>query len=102
MKVALFHVLIGSGSSVELHLETRFAQLDAASKLELWQEAFRTVEDIHGLFMLLKKVGFCVLRCVVTSYTHLTEVLQSPKPQMMASYYEKLVLVFWKCDNHLV
>ena len=31
----------------KLYLTTRFAQLHAASELELWQEAYRTIEDIH-------------------------------------------------------
>lgn len=35
--------------SPQMHLETRFVQLDATIRLELWQEAFRTVEDIHVL-----------------------------------------------------
>lgn len=41
--------------SLQLHLETRFAQLEAAAKLDLWQEAFRTIEDIHGLMGMSKK-----------------------------------------------
>jgi len=66
--------------SLQLYLETRFEQLKVATELELWQEAFRSVEDIHGLMTLVKK---------------------SPKPQMMAIYYAKLTKIFWKSENYL-
>jgi translation initiation factor 3 subunit A len=64
----------------QYYLETRFEQLKAAADLELWQEAFRTVEDIHGLTLILKK---------------------SPNPRMMASYFAKLTKVFWVSENYL-
>lgn len=44
------------------------------------QEAFKAVEDIHGLFALSKK---------------------PPKPQLMANYYNKVSTVFWKSGNAL-
>jgi len=66
--------------TLQLYLETRFEQLKVATELQLWQEAFRSVEDIHGLVMMVKK---------------------SPKPQMMAVYYAKLTKVFWVSENHL-
>ncbi|KAK3246629.1 Eukaryotic translation initiation factor 3 subunit A [Cymbomonas tetramitiformis] len=66
--------------SLQLYLETRFDQLKVATELELWQEAFRSVEDIHGLMTLVKK---------------------SPKPQMMAIYYAKLTKIFWMSENNL-
>jgi hypothetical protein len=44
----------------------------------LWlQEAFKAVEDLHGLIMLTKK------------------------PSLLANYYQKLALVFWNSDNQL-
>ena len=41
--------------SVLAHLETRFSQLNAATELELWQEAYRTVEDVHSLIQQMKR-----------------------------------------------
>eukprot|EP00897_Mesotaenium_endlicherianum_P001035 jgi/Mesen1/10932/ME000095S10273 len=66
--------------SLQLYLETRFEQLKVATELELWQEAFRSVEDIHGLMTLVKK---------------------SPKPQLMATYYAKLTKIFWMSSSPL-
>ena len=48
--------------------------------LTLTQEAFKAVEDIHGLISLSKR---------------------PVKPSLMANYYSKLALVFWKSGNHL-
>merc|ERR1719278_1799909 len=64
----------------QMNLDTRLVQLDAAIHMELWQEAYKAVEDIHGLMSLSKKVF---------------------QPKMMANYYQKLALVFWKSGNIL-
>ncbi|TRZ22491.1 hypothetical protein HGM15179_004625 [Zosterops borbonicus] len=71
---------LNNPDSQSMHLETRLVQLDSAISMELWQEAFKAVEDIHGLFALSKK---------------------PPKPQLMANYYHKVSTVFWKSGNAL-
>lgn len=38
-----------TNDGIELHLQTRFAQLEVATGLELWTEGFRTVEDIYNI-----------------------------------------------------
>lgn len=73
-------VNLNNPESQAMHLETRLVQLDSAIQMELWQEAYKATEDIHGLMTLSKK---------------------SPKPQLMANYYQKLALVFWKAGNRL-
>merc|ERR1719424_1880778 len=66
--------------ALQVHLETRFGQLATAVEMELWQEAYRTVEDVHALTLLMKK---------------------PPKPSSMASYHAQLAQVFWVAGNGL-
>eukprot|EP00601_Ochromonadales_sp_CCMP2298_P002407 CAMPEP_0173188550 /NCGR_PEP_ID=MMETSP1141-20130122/11313_1 /TAXON_ID=483371 /ORGANISM="non described non described, Strain CCMP2298" /LENGTH=1064 /DNA_ID=CAMNT_0014112483 /DNA_START=39 /DNA_END=3233 /DNA_ORIENTATION=- len=66
--------------AVELHLQTRFSQLEVATSLELWNEGYRTVEDIYAIMVAGKK---------------------TPKPKLMMTYYDKLQRIFWVSDNKL-
>lgn len=74
------NVSITKPETQNLNLETRLYQLDSAIQMELWQEAYKAIEDIHGLMTLSKK---------------------TPQPKTMANYYQKLAMVFWKAGNQL-
>ncbi|CAL0310425.1 unnamed protein product [Lupinus luteus] len=71
---------LSAPESLQLFLDTRFEQLKIATELGLWQEAFRSVEDIHGLMCLVKK---------------------TPKASLLVVYYAKLTEIFWISSSHL-
>lgn len=66
--------------TLQRHLDTRFLQLNVAVELELWQEAFRSIEDIHALLSLSKRPARNV---------------------MMVNYFEKLAAIFLRSENYL-
>jgi translation initiation factor 3 subunit A len=73
-------VNIASADTQQAHLLTRFEQLGVATELELWQEAFRAIEDISGLMALSAK--------------------RAP-PRLVAQYYAKLAEIFFASGNEL-
>lgn len=74
------NVSMSKPETQQLNLETRLYLLDSAIQMELWQEAYKAIEDIHGLMNMSKKM---------------------PVPKTMANYYQKLAMVFWKAGNYL-
>ncbi|XP_017771246.1 PREDICTED: eukaryotic translation initiation factor 3 subunit A, partial [Nicrophorus vespilloides] len=74
------NVSISKPETQQFNLETRLFQLDSAIQMELWQEAYKAIEDIHNLMNMSKKM---------------------PVPKTMANYYQKLAMVFWKAGNYL-
>jgi len=74
------NVSMSKPETQQLNLETRLHQLDFAIQMELWQEAYKAIEDINNLMNLSKRM---------------------PVPKTMANYYQKLAMVFWKAGNYL-
>ena len=74
---------------IELHLQTRFAQLDTASVLHLYTEGFRTVEDIYNILQ------------ISHARRKADPSVPPPKAKLMAAYYEKLTTLFWVSENYL-
>jgi translation initiation factor 3 subunit A len=66
--------------TVERHMATRFIQLEHCAEMALWNEGFRTINDIREM---------------------MEDTASAPKPQMLASYYEKLARIFWVSENYL-
>lgn len=66
--------------SVELLLEIRYRQLQVATDLELFSEAFRTIDDINTIMGLVEQV---------------------PRLELMVTYYEKLAQIFLVSKNYL-
>uniref|UniRef100_M4BRR0 Eukaryotic translation initiation factor 3 subunit A n=1 Tax=Hyaloperonospora arabidopsidis (strain Emoy2) TaxID=559515 RepID=M4BRR0_HYAAE len=66
--------------SVELLLEVRYRQLQVATDLELFSEAFRTIDDINNIMNLVE---------------------QTPRVDLLVTYYEKLAQIFQVSKNHL-
>ncbi|KAL7468257.1 hypothetical protein ACHAXS_012542 [Conticribra weissflogii] len=79
-----------TAEAIELHLQTRFVQLETASALRLYTEGFRTVEDIFNILQISK------------ARRKLPGVnAPPPKAKIMAAYYEKLTNLFWVSENYL-
>jgi translation initiation factor 3 subunit A len=54
-------------------METRLVQLDTAIAMELWQEAFKSAEDLHNIMQLTKDKDKKIV-----------------KPTSIVNYYDKV------------
>ncbi|CAG9465021.1 unnamed protein product [Pedinophyceae sp. YPF-701] len=70
--------------SLQRYLDTRFEQLRVAAELSMWQEAFRSIEDIYSLIETGTRAG-----------------RQRPQPRMMGVYYMRLTQIFTMSDSPL-
>jgi translation initiation factor 3 subunit A len=78
-----------NAEAIELHLQTRFAQLETASSLKLYTEGFRTVEDIYNILQISHQ------------RRKQNPDFSPPKAKLMAKYYEQLIELFWVSENYL-
>lgn len=73
-------VNLSNPDTLQKFLDTRFQQLNTAVELELWKESFKSIEDVHGLMKLSKRV---------------------PKPVAMINYYNNLAKIFQVSNNYV-
>ncbi|PVU89394.1 hypothetical protein BB559_005116 [Furculomyces boomerangus] len=75
-----YSISLSDAEVMQRYIETRFLQLNAATELELWQESFRSVEDLSSLFIQSRR---------------------AVKPSALANYYEKLTRIMFRAENQL-
>ncbi|XP_064383667.1 eukaryotic translation initiation factor 3 subunit A-like isoform X2 [Halichondria panicea] len=66
--------------TVQCLVDVRFEQLESSIKIDLWQEAFRAIEEIHHLLGIGGK---------------------APKPALLDNFYAKQAKVYWMAQNAL-
>ncbi|KAI6222798.1 Eukaryotic translation initiation factor 3 subunit A [Aphelenchoides besseyi] len=80
-----FRIKLNSQESLTLMQDTRLCQLNTAIQMELWQEAYKSAEDLHNIMQLSKD----------------HKDRRMVKPASYVNYYDKLALIFWKGGNTL-
>jgi len=75
------HVEIHEPKMLGVYLHTRFELLESATKLNMWQEAYKLITDIHGL----KEKSKTVL-----------------EPSLLTAYYKKLSQIFLSSNKNLL
>lgn len=66
--------------TVQCLVDIRFEQLESSIRMDLWQEAFKAIEEIHNLLGISGKV---------------------PKPGLLENFYSKQAKVYLMAGNRL-
>ncbi|OMJ07130.1 Eukaryotic translation initiation factor 3 subunit A [Smittium culicis] len=75
-----YSIDLTDAETMQRYIDTRFSQLNAATELELWQESYRSIEDLNSLFIQSRR---------------------AVKPSALANYYEKLTRIMYRAGNQL-
>ena len=83
----------------ELYVEMRFGQLRTACELELWAEAFRSVEDIQGLIAMSPKGTKVKASLMTTYYARLTQIFTRSEARLYNAYAWYRLFIFSRSYN---
>ncbi|AMD18708.1 HBL194Cp [Eremothecium sinecaudum] len=72
---------LSDADTLQRYLDQRILQVNVSVKLELWHEAFRSIEDVHHLLSISSR---------------------PPKPSVLANYYQNMAMVFSVSSNYLM
>ena len=87
-------VVLAESENLEAQLEIRFTQLSFAVKLGLWQEAFKTVEDIQGLISMSEEEISAEL--LVVYYKQLAMMFRVGNNFLFHAAFLRKLLALWK------
>jgi translation initiation factor 3 subunit A len=94
--------------SLKMNIDSRFLQINTATELELWGEAYKSAEGRKKsiiIFLVFSSLVFGFLNiivfCFISDLYALLGLTKKAQPNLLAAYYKKLAQIFWISNNFL-